>query len=116
MFQVYTFIRTEQYFNREALNIVQNELKKINDEVFSIIKVLTECGKLSNRNEKELKELASSITVVIIQQRDFYIATRKETVRQNPDCGAGSLFALPTDDKALSGAVKLVENLIKIIM
>ncbi|MDD6969805.1 MAG: TetR/AcrR family transcriptional regulator [Treponema sp.] len=116
LFQVYTFIRTEQYFNREALIIVQNELKKINDEVFSIIKVLTECGKLSNRNEKELKELASSITVVIIQQRDFYIATRKETVRQNPDCGAGSLFALPTDDKALSGAVKLVENLIKIIM
>ena len=116
LFQVYTFIRTEQYFNREELNIVQNELKKINDEVFSIIKVLTECGKLSNRNEKELKELASSITVVIIQQRDFYIATRKETVRQNPDCGAGSLFALPTDDKALSGAVKLVENLIKIIM
>ena len=116
LFQVYTFIRTEQYFNREALNIVQNELKKINDEVFSIIKVLTECGKLSKRNEKELKELASSITVVIIQQRDFYIATRKETVRQNPDCGAGSLFALPTDDKALSGAVKLVENLIKIIM
>ena len=116
LFQVYTFIRTEQYFNRESLNIVQNELKKINDEVFSIIKVLTECGKLSNRNEKELKELASSITVVIIQQRDFYIATRKETVRQNPDCGAGSLFALPTDDKALSGAVKLVENLIKIIM
>ena len=116
LFQVYTFIRTEQYFNREALIIVQNELKKINDEVFSIIKVLTECGKLSNRNEKELKELASSITVVIIQQRDFYIATRKETVRQNPDCGAGSLFALPTDDKALSGAVKLVENLIRIIM
>ena len=116
LFQVYTFIRTEQYFNREALIIVQNELKKINDEVFSIIKVLTECGKLSKRNEKELKELASSITVVIIQQRDFYIATRKETVRQNPDCGAGSLFALPTDDKALSGAVKLVENLIKIIM
>ena len=115
LFQIYTFIHTEQYFNREALIIVENELKKINNEVFSIIKILTECGKLCNHTEKELKELASSITAVIIQQRDFYIATRKETVRQNPDCGAGSLFALPTDQKALTNAGKLVENLIKLL-
>ena len=87
LFQVYTFIHTEQYFNVEALHIV----------------------------EKEIKELANSLTSVILQQRDFYIATRKETIRQNPDCGAGSLFALPTDQKAITNAGKLVENLIKII-
>ena len=116
LFQVYTFIHTEQYFNAEALQIVEKEVKKISEEITTILKNLMEAKKLPEKTEKETKELATSITSVILQQRDFYIATRKETVRQNPDCGAGSLFALPTDDKALSGAVKLVENLIKIIM
>lgn len=115
LFQIYTFIHTEQYFNVEALQIVEKEMKKINEEVLSIIKVLAECGKICKRAEKELKDLSSSVTAVIIHQRDFYIATRKETVRQNPDCGAGSLFALPTDDKSLLNAVKLVENLINLL-
>lgn len=115
LFQVYTFIHTEQYFNAEALQIVEKEIKKISEEITTILKNLMEAKKLPEKTEKETKELATSITSVILQQRDFYIATRKETVRQNPDCGAGSLFALPTDQKALTNAGKLVENLLKII-
>lgn len=115
LFQVYTFIHTEQYFNAEALQIVEKEVKKISEEITTILKNLMEAKKLPEKTEKETKELATSITSVILQQRDFYIATRKETVRQNPDCGAGSLFALPTDQKALNNAGKLVENLIKFI-
>lgn len=115
LFQVYTFIHTEQYFNAEALQIVEKEIKKISEEITTILKNLMEAKKLPEKTEKETKELATSITSVILQQRDFYIATRKETVRQNPDCGAGSLFALPTDQKALNNAGKLVENLIKFI-
>ena len=115
LFQVYTFIHTEQYFNAEALQIVEKEVKKISEEITTILKNLMEAKKLPEKTDKATKELATSITSVILQQRDFYIATRKETVRQNPDCGAGSLFALPTDQKALNNAGKLVENLIKFI-
>ena len=115
LFQVYTFIHTEQYFNVEALQIVEKEIKKNNEEITIILKNLMEVHKIPQKTEKEIKELANSLTSVILQQRDFYIATRKETIRQNPDCGAGSLFALPTDQKALTNAGKLVENLLKII-
>ena len=51
--------------------------------------------------------------LLILQQLDSYITNRKETVRQNPDCSAGSLFALPTDDAAVTKAVKMVELLLK---
>ena len=50
---------------------------------------------------------------VIIQQRDAYIAARKETVRQNPDSKAGGLFALPTDEVALGRTLKLIEAMLK---
>ena len=114
LFQIYTFIHTEQYFNIEALKIVEKEVQKIKDEVTNVLKIFVQAEKLAQRNEKETEDIAHSITAVILQQRDFYIATRKETVRQNPDCSAGSLFALPTDVKSLNNAVKLVENLIKV--
>lgn len=114
LFQVYVFVHTEQYFNLDALQIVKNEIQTITEDVLEILRALIKCEKLKSQNEKDLKDLAASVAAAIIHQRDFYIATRKETVRQNPDCSAGSLFALPTDEKALNTAVKLVENLIKL--
>ncbi len=109
LFQLYVFVHTEQYFNKQALEIVQNEQEKIIDEIRQILTTLVKIEKLENKSEKELKDLATGITAIILQQRDYYIANRKETVRLNPESGAGSLFALPTDETALNRAVRLVD-------
>ena len=69
--------------------------------------------KTQEQFEKELKEKSAAIASIIIQQRDFYIANRKEIVRQNPESGAGTLFALPTDNDAINKAIKMVEFAIK---
>ena len=69
--------------------------------------------KIAKKTEKELKDIASELAAVIIQHRDAYIAARKETVRQNPDSKAGGLFALETDEAALSRTLKLVEVMLK---
>ncbi len=112
LFQMYTFIHTEQYFNYNALKIITDEIEKISDDIKKILTAFAETGKITERSDKETKEIASSITAIILQQRDFYIANRKEIVRQNPESGAGSLFALPTDDIALNKTIKLVDNLL----
>ena len=70
-------------------------------------------NKIDKKSEKELKDISAEIAAVIIQHRDAYIAARKETVRQNPDSKAGGLFALPTDEVALSRTLKLVEVMLK---
>lgn len=114
-FQIYVFIHTEQYFNAEALKIVEKEIENITEDVKTILQAMVEAEKISKHNDKELKDLALTLSSVIIQQRDFYIARRKETVRQNPDCGAGSLFALPTDEGLLNKTVKLVDSILKTI-
>lgn len=109
LFHMYVFVHTEQYFNKTALQIIQNEYDKIVDEIKQILLTIIKIQKLEEKTEKELKDFASGITAIILQQRDLYIANRKETVRQNPESGAGSLFALPTDETALNKAIRLVD-------
>ena len=94
LFKMYVFVHTEQYFNAAALKIVQEQIEKINEDIKKLV---------------ETKEIASSLTSLILQQLDAYIAVRKETIRQNPETGAGSLFELPSDNNIINKAGKLAE-------
>ncbi len=113
LFQIYVFVRSEQYFNLEALKIVEGEDNRICDAIKDLLSAFTAAKKIAKKTDKELKDIATNIAAVIIQQRDAYIAARKETVRQNPDSKAGGLFALPTDEAALGRTLKLVEAMLK---
>ena len=94
LFKMYVFVHIEQYFNAAALKIVQEQIEKINEDIKKLV---------------ETKEIASSLTSLILQQLDAYIAVRKETIRQNPETGAGSLFELPSDNNIINKAGKLAE-------
>lgn len=113
LFEMYSFVHTEQYFNLKALTIVREENKKIYDDIFQVIQAFCAVGKIKQKNEKVIAETAGVLASFLIQNRDFYIANRKEIVRQNPESGAGSLFALPTDDQALNKILKSCEIILK---
>ncbi len=113
LFQIYVFIHSEQYFNLEALKIVEGENNQLCDSIKDMLSAFVAAKKIDKKSEKELKDISAEIAAVIIQHRDAYIAARKETVRQNPDSKAGGLFALPTDEVALSRTLKLVEVMLK---
>lgn len=113
LFQIYVFVHSEQYFNLDALKIVEGENNQICDSVKDLLSAFVAAKKIEKKTEKELKDIAAEIAAVIIQHRDAYIAARKETVRQNPDSKAGGLFALPTDEAALGRTLKLIEVMLK---
>lgn len=113
LFQIYAFVRSEQYFNLAALKIVEGENNQICDSIKDLLSAFATAKKITKKTEKEFKDIASEFAAVIIQQRDAYIAARKETVRQNPDSKAGGLFALPTDEVALGRTLKLIEAMLK---
>ncbi len=113
LFEMYSFVRCEQYFNITALEIVRRENQRVYDDIYKIIETFSAVGKIKQKSEKEIGESASILSSVLIQNRDIYIANRKETVRQNPESGAGSLFALPTDDQALNKVMKTCEIILK---
>lgn len=97
-FQIYSFIHTEQYFNVSAMEIRKNEIEKIEEGFLFLIKGFVEAGKLKKLTPTELRSTSAMMAAVVLQQMDLYIIQKKETVRQNPESGVGSLFALPTDE------------------
>lgn len=111
LFQMYTFIHSEKYYNVQALQVVTSETEKISSDIKKILEKYILLNKLSQKSEKELKDLSAAIASIILNQLDSYIAEKKETVRQNPESGAGSLFALPTDEKSLNKTTKIVESI-----
>ena len=113
LFQIYVFVHSEQYFNVAALKIVEGENNRICDAVKDLLSAFAAAKKIAKKTDKELKDIAAQISAIIIQNRDSYIAARKETVRQNPDSKAGGLFAIPTDEAALSRTLNMVEALLK---
>lgn len=116
LFQIYVFVHTEQYFNLEALQIIESEITRISNDIKLILQEFSNTEKIIKKTDKELKDISLQILTIIFQQRDIYIAERKETMRQNPESGAGSLFALPTDETAVNRTVKLVEGIIKTLL
>lgn len=111
-FQIYTFIHSEQYFNKDAASIVDDEIFRIELGVSQIL--LRYC--VEKKLELTPGEIDSGVKFyasALMQQIDSYIMHKKEIVRQNPECGAGSLFALPTDEEALNKIYSLSENFLK---
>ena len=56
-----------------------------------------------------LKERALFFARELSAELSAYIVEKKETLRQNPESGAGSLFALPADDSALAKIIARAE-------
>ena len=110
LFKMYVFVHTEQYFNVECLKIVQAQAEKIAENIRTLFDSAVAVKTFKPKTDKEMKDLSLDCTSLILQQLDSYIAVRKETVRLNPETGAGSLFEPPSDNNIINRAVKLVEG------
>lgn len=115
LFEMYSFIHTEQYFNLGALKIVEEENNLIVEDIFKALSMFEGSGELIGKAERDIKNIAKVIGAIIIQKRDYHIASRKEIVRQNPDSGVGSLFALPADESSVKETIDIIENYLKIL-
>ena len=76
LFQIYVFIHSEQYFNLDALKIVEGENNQLCDSIKDMLAAFVAAKKLTKKTDKELKDLAGQFAAVIIQHRDSYIAAR----------------------------------------
>lgn len=116
LFQIYVFIHTEQYFCRDAYLAVDAERNKIQNGFRTIFDAYLETGAICNSESKDMRILADWYASAFLQQLDIYIMRKKEVVRQNPECGAGSLFSMPSDESELEEILKIAEeNLRRIV-
>lgn len=116
LFQIYVFIHTEQYFCRAAYLAVDAERNKIQNGFRTIFDAYLETGAICNSESNDMHTLADWYASAFLQQLDIYIMRKKEVVRQNPECGAGSLFSMPSDESELEEILKIAEeNLRRIV-
>lgn len=107
--QIYSFVHSEKYFNGKVANIIDAEYFKIKSGILFLLKGFSEKGKITLPENELLRELAANFTSTFLQNLDLYIMHKKEIIRQNPETGSGSLFALPIDEKSLENILKLAD-------
>lgn len=106
LFQIYTFINSEKYFNKNVLDIYKSQIEKIENQVSLFFKLVNKSKGFDNAKiKKEAAFFCYGLTSIL----DKYLAARKETIRQNPESGVGALFALPSDDKMMQEVSKFAE-------
>lgn len=117
LFQIYTLVVSEKYFNKECLEIFQKQKFKLQNQTLAFFKVASSLSKNSAKpSEAELKSAAEFFTEGFVSLMDSYFAQKKEVIRNNPECDAGSLFALPSDQAGLDKiSLYSTENLRKIL-
>lgn len=117
LFQIYTLAASEKYFDKSFLDIYEAQRQKFFEQAFLFFKIASAQTKGSEqKSDDELRLYAAFLADGILSRLDFYIAQKKETIRRNPECDAGSLFALPSDEGKISKitvfAVDILRNVI----
>ena len=117
LFQIYTLVASEKYFDKNFLDIYEAQRRKVFEQSFLFFKIASAQTKGSAQQSDELLERHSDFfTDGILTRLDLYIAQKKETIRRNPECDAGSLFALPSDEKQIAKitafAIDILRNVI----
>ena len=97
-------------FYEAAYLAVDAERNKIQKGFRTIFDAYLETGKILNSESKDMRILADWYASAFLQQLDIYIMHKKETVRRNPECGAGSLFSMPSDESELEEILKIAEE------
>lgn len=100
LFQIYIFLQSEKYFTYKAVEILNTQKETMISGTIKLLQSLAAAGKLQHR--QSFGPAAVWFCNAVLQLLDSYLAERKETIRQNPESGAGSLFALPSDDSTLA--------------
>ncbi len=107
IFQIYTFVHSEKYFNGKIAKIIDAEYFKIKSGILELFKGFAEVKKISLPENDRLRKIAADFSSTFLHGLDFYIMHKKEIIRQYPESGVGSLFALPTDEEALKEILDL---------
>ncbi len=108
VYQIYTFLQSEKYFNYRALEILNSQKERVISGTILMLQYQALFRKI--RSRPSFGPAAVWFANAVMQMLDTYLAERKETIRQNPESGAGSLFALPTDDRTITQVSILIDR------
>ena len=100
LLQICILVFSEKYFNKNCLEIFQKQKSKLKNQSFAFFKFVSAIWQ-KKISAAELNSLSENFVEGFFARLDFYLAQKKERIRNNPECDAGSLFALPSDEEGI---------------
>lgn len=114
LFQIYTFIESQKYFNADAAAIVKEEKDKIIKQTVQILLALAEQGKViltKNSASYAATWFCSGVNDLL----NLYLVERKQVIVKNPASGEGELFSIPVDEHAFDAIDMFVDQFVSLI-
>lgn len=109
LFQIYTFVESQKYFDIKTAQIIKEENEKLESQTAIVLECLLDLGKIKISKE-QIPGISKWFCAGINDFLNRRLLERKQAVVQNPKSGEGELFTLQSDDKGIDEINKLVEQ------
>lgn len=114
LFQIYTFVESQKYFDIKTAQIIKEENEKLESQTEIVLECLLNLEKIKITKEQILgisKWFCAGINDFLNRR----LLERKQAVVQNPKSGEGELFTLQSDDKGIDEINRLVEQFSRLL-
>lgn len=114
LFQIYTFVESQKYFDIKTAQIIKEENEKLESQTEIVLECLLNLEKIKITKE-QIPEISKWFCAGINDFLNRRLLERKQAVVQNPKSGEGELFTLQSDDKGIDEINRLVEQFSRLL-
>lgn len=114
LFQIYTFVESQKYFDIKTAQIIKEENKKLESQTEIVLECLLNLEKIKITKE-QIPGISKWFCAGINDFLNRRLLERKQVVVQNPKSGEGELFTLQSDDKGIDEINRLVEQFSRLL-
>lgn len=114
LFQIYTFVESQKYFDIKTAQIIKEENEKLESQTEIVLECLLNLEKIKITKE-QIPGISKWFCAGINDLLNRRLLERKQAVVQNPKSGEGELFTLQSDDKGIDEINRLVEQFSRLL-
>mgnify|MGYP004665711589 FL=1 len=114
LFQIYTFVESQKYFDIKTAQIIKEENEKLESQTEIVLECLLNLEKIKITKE-QIPGISKWFCAGINDFLNRRLLERKQAVVQNPKSGEGELFTLQSDDKGIDEINRLVEQFSRLL-
>lgn len=114
LFQIYTFVESQKYFDIKTAQIIKEENEKLESQTEIVLECLLNLEKIKITKE-QIPGISKWFCAEINDFLNRRLLERKQAVVQNPKSGEGELFTLQSDDKGIDEINRLVEQFSRLL-
>ncbi len=114
LFQIYTFVESQKYFDIKTAQIIKEENEKLESQTEIVLECLLNLEKIKITKE-QIPGISKWFCAGINDFLNRRLLERKQAVVQNPKSGEGELFTLQSDDKGSDEINRLVAQFSRLL-